>query len=105
MSLAENVPDLQADDWIAVDMGSTWYAGQFVQFDSELEELEVNFLHRSPSSEKWFVWPLLQTNGTEDKSWIDEKQVFYRLTEPKEGRRETLVFDEYQDVENAFQPL
>ena len=50
LALTENVPDLQADDWIAVDIGSTWYPGQFVQFDQELEELEVNFLHTSPST-------------------------------------------------------
>ena len=105
LSLTEKVPDLQADDWIAVDIGSTWSPGQFVQFDQELEELEVNFLHRSPSNEKWFVWPSLQTNGKEDKGWIEEKRVFYRLNEPVEGRREVLMFNEYEDVEKAFLEL
>ena len=89
----------------AVDIGSTWSPGQFVQFDQELEELEVNFLHRSPSNEKWFVWPSLQTNGKEDKGWIEEKRVFYRLNEPVEGRREVLMFNEYEDVEKAFLEL
>ena len=102
LTQAENTPDLQPDDWIAVDMGATWYAGQFIKFDKEMEELEVNFLARSTSNEKWFVWPVLEPNGIEDKSWIDEKQVFYRLSEPKVGRRETLLFDEYNDVEKAF---
>ena len=104
LALAENVPDLQPDDWIAVKMGATWYPGQFIQFDSVLEELEVNFLQRSSSNERWFVWPSLNTLH-EDKSWVEEKHVFYRLTEPKKSRRKTLVFDEYNEVEKAFKEL
>ena len=97
-----SVPDLLPDDWIAVDVGSTWYPGQFVQFDAESEELQVNFLNRSPSNPKWFVWPVFEVKGEEDKGWVSEQSVFYRLSGPKEGRRETLLFDEYDDVENVF---
>jgi len=109
--LVENAPDLLKDDWIAVHMGATWYPGQFVQFDSVSEELEVNFLHRSSSNEKWFVWPSLQARDEEDKEdkedkgWVEEKNVFYRLGEPKEGRRQTLIFNEYDEVEKAFKDM
>ena len=96
---------LQPDDWIAVDMGSTWYPGQFVEFDSEQEELQVNFLQRSLSNPKWFVWPLLQVNGEEDKAWVTEISVFYRLNIPTEGRRETLIFENYDEVDKAFNEI
>ena len=97
-----SVPDLLPDDWIAVDVGSTWFPGQFVEFDAESEELQVNFLNRSPSNPKWFVWPLFEAKGEEDKGWVSEQSVFYRLSGPKEGRRETLLFDEYDNVEKVF---
>ena len=102
MAFADTTPDLVPDDWIAVDVGSTWFPGQFVQFDSETEELQVNFLHRSASNQRWFVWPLFQVNGVEDKSWVSEECVFYRLNGPREGRRETLVFNEQADIEKSF---
>ena len=35
LAFADTTPDLLPDDWIAVDVGSTWFPGQFVQFDSE----------------------------------------------------------------------
>ena len=103
--LVEKAPDLQPDDWIAVDMGSTWYPGQFIQFDAMSEELEVTFMHRSPSNERWFVWPSLEHGGEEDKGWVEERYVFYRLSGPKEGRRQTLLFDEYDQVDIAFRDL
>jgi hypothetical protein len=105
MALTDVIPDLSADDWIAVDMGATWYPGQFINYDIELEELQVNFLHRSSSNCKWFVWPLLQLNGVEDKSVVPERSVFYRLNTPKEGRRETLIFEEYDEVERVFKEI
>ena len=97
-----SVPDLLPDDWIAVDVGSTWFPGQFVEFDAESEELQVNFLNRSPSNPKWFVWPLFEAKGEEDKGWVSEQSVFYRLSGPKEGRRETLLFEEYDDFGKVF---
>ena len=102
LSVIENTPDLQTDDWIAVDMGSSWLPGQFIKFDMEQEELHVNFLHRSTSNKKWFVWPQLQLNGSEDKSWVTELSVFYRLDAPKEGRRDTLIFDQHDEVDKVF---
>ena len=63
----------------------------------------MNFLCQSASNPRWFVWPLFQVNGKEDKSWVSEECVFYRLNGPREGRRETLVFDEQADVKKAFQ--
>ena len=98
----EKAPDLQPDDWIAVDMGSTWYPGQFIQFDAMSEELEVTFMHRSPSNERWFVWPSLEHGGEEDQGWVEERYVLYQLSGPKEGRRQTLLFDEYDQVDKAF---
>jgi hypothetical protein len=68
-------------------------------------------MHRSSSNEKWFVWPALQARNEEDeedktdKGWVEEKCVFYRLNAPKEGRRQTLVFDEYNEVEEAYKDL
>ena len=102
LAFTDTTPDLLPDDWIAVDVGSTWFPGQFMQFDAETEELQVNFLHRSESNPRWFVWPLFQINGVEDKSWVSEECVFYRLNGPREGRRETLVFDEQADIEKSF---
>ena len=105
LSLTENFPDLHKDDWIAVALGDAWFPGQFCQFDSIQEELEINFMHRSSSNDTWFVWPALQPNGVEDKSWVKEELVFYRLDTPKEGRRETLFFAEHNDVEVAFKDM
>ena len=105
LSLTENFPDLHKDDWIAVALGDAWFPGQFCQFDSILEELEINFMHRSSSNDMWFVWPALQPNGVEDKSWVKEELVFYRLDTPKEGRRETLFFAEHNNVEVAFKDM
>ena len=103
LSKLECLPDLQKDEWIAVDMGSVWYPAQFESYDAEQEELYVNFLHRSPSNTRWFVWPQLEIDGEEDKSWISEDRVFYRLAKPKEGRRQTLLFDDVEDVEKKFE--
>ena len=57
--------DLQPGDWIAINMVSAWHPAQFIAYDGEQEELQVNFLHRSTSNPKWFIWP--QVNGQEDK--------------------------------------
>lgn len=86
-------------------MGSTWYPGQFIQFDTEQEELNVNFLHRSSSNPKWFIWPQLQVQGTEDVAWVSEETVFYRLPAPKEGRIETLIFTNIDEVEKLFSDM
>jgi len=42
--------DIQKDKWIAVGYPRGWYPGQFVQFDSEEEEIQVHFLQRSSSN-------------------------------------------------------
>ena len=84
-------------------MGSVWYPAQFETYDMEQEELYVNFLHCSPSNSRWFVWPELEIDGEEDKSWISEDRVFYRLAEPKEGRCQTPMFDNIGDVEMKFE--
>ena len=39
ISKLESVPNLQKDEWIAVDMGSIWYPAQFETYDMEQEEL------------------------------------------------------------------
>ena len=84
-------------------MGSVWYPAQFERYDAEQEELYVNFLHCSPSNTGWFVWPQLEIDGEEDKSWISEDKVFYCLDEPKQKRRQTLLFDDVEDVEKKFE--
>ena len=102
---AESTPDLIKDDWIAVDMGSTWRPGQFVEFDPQQEEIVVNLLQRSPSNPKWFVWPLFQENGEEQKVSFPEDAIFFVLGQPFIGRRQTLHFDDYEDVDRVFRDI
>jgi hypothetical protein len=83
-------------------MGACWYPAQFEEYDPENEEIKANFLHRSSTDPKWFVWPTLNVNGNEDNAWITEDKVFYRLSPPKEGRRQVLLFDEIEEVEQLF---
>ena len=71
------VPELEKDQWIAVDMGGLWYPGQFEQYDKEEESLKVHFLHPSQSSSEKFVWPDLGVFGKQDCSWIKEGLVFF----------------------------
>ena len=84
-------------------MGSVWYSAQFESYDTEQVELYVNFLHRSPSNSRWFVWPKLEIDGQEDKYWIAEDNAFYQLAEPKQGRPQTILFDDIEDVETKFE--
>ena len=100
-----DVPDLKKDEWIAVNMGSCWYPAQFDKYDTDTEEIKANFLHRSSTNPQWFVWPTLNVSGDEDIGWITEDRVFYRLSPPKEGRREVLLFDEVEDVERLFKEM
>ena len=69
-----STPDINVDDWIAVAFSRDWYPGQFVSYDDETGEVCVNFLHRSATNSKWFIWPAL--SGQEDKSWINEGNNF-----------------------------
>lgn len=62
---------IQKDEWIAVGYPRGWYPGQFVQFDSEEEEIQVHFLKRSASNPNWFVWPEL-SGSCPDLTWISE---------------------------------
>ena len=101
----KNVPDIQKDEWIAVNMGSIWYPAQFEMYDAEQEEIQAFFLHRSSSNLKWFIFPQFQINGKEDKSWVSEDKVFYRLSVPKEGKRQTLLFDEVARLFNEIKKL
>ena len=39
ISQIEKVPNLQKDEWVAVNMGSVWYPAQFEKYDSDQEEL------------------------------------------------------------------
>ena len=84
-------------------MGSVWYSAQFESYDTEQVELYVNFLHRSPSNSRWFVWPKLEIDGQEDKYWIAEDNAFYQLAKPKQGRPQTILFDDIEDVETKFE--
>ena len=51
--------DIKKDEWIAVGYPRGWYPSQFMQFDPEEGEIQVDFLQRSASNPKWFVWPEL----------------------------------------------
>ena len=55
-----------------MDMGGTWYPRQFLQYCKEEELIKATFLHYSSSCSNAFVWPQMQINGKEDKSWIAE---------------------------------
>ena len=96
---AESTPDLVKDDWIAVDMGSTWHPGQFVEFDPQQEEMVVNLLQRSPSNPKWFVWPLFQVNGEEHKVSVPEVAIFFVLGQPSIGRRHYILITMRMSIE------
>ena len=98
----EGIPDLIPDDWIAVDMGSSWLPGQFIKYDPQQEEAEVNLLQRSPSNPKWFVWPIFEVKGEEHRVSLPEDAIFFVLDQPSVGRRETLLFSNYEEVEAAF---
>ena len=78
-------------------------SAQFLSYDPEQEELQANFLHRTSSNTKWFVWPQFELNGKEDRAWVPEEAIFYRLSAPTEGRRMTLQFENIEDVEKQFQ--
>ena len=73
-------PDLQMDNRIAVGFPCDWYPGQFVSYDEETEEVCVNFLERSATNSRWFVWPALSGKMEEDKAWINEGLSFIKLT-------------------------
>ena len=63
--------ELYEHEWIAVAYPRTWYPGQFIRKDDETGEVYVHFLTRSNTNKLWFVWPELQNDGKEDKSWVD----------------------------------
>ena len=66
-------------------MVSTWYPAQFITYDGEFSA-QVNF------KSKMVYLAQFQINGQENKWWVAEEAVFYRLPSPKEGRT-TLMFD------------
>lgn len=77
--LVNSVPNLEIDDWVAVAFPRGWYPGQFVRYDDELKEVFVNFLERTSSNSKNFIWPALNSKE-EDKSWVDEGiEVFHNF--------------------------
>ena len=47
ISVAVSGVDIEKDEWIANWYQRGWCSGQFVQFDSEEEEILVHFLHQS----------------------------------------------------------
>ena len=69
--LVNNVLNLEVDDWVAVAFPRGWYPGQFIRYDDESKEVFVNFLERTSSNSKSFIWPALNSKE-EDKSWVDE---------------------------------
>ena len=97
-----DVPDLQPDEWVAVIIGSQWYPAQFETYDKESEQIKVNVLHRSSTDPKWFIWPQLDLNGAEHVEWVVEDDILFRLKSPKEGRRQVLLFEEVDEVEELF---
>ena len=66
------VPDLQKDQWVAVDMGGAWYPGQFEEQDKEEKLLKINFLQPSQSSSEKFTWPGFSLLAQKDCSWVKE---------------------------------
>ena len=69
-------PDLQKDEWVAVAYETNWFPGQFIQADKETKEVEIHFLHRSATCKSWFIWPELSSNGNEDKTWVEDYNIF-----------------------------
>ena len=72
-------PNLQIDEWIAVGFPRDWYPGQFVSYHEETKEVCINFLERSATNSRWFVWPAL-SGKMEDKTWINEELSFIKVT-------------------------
>ena len=97
-----DVPDLKSDEWVAVIIGSQWYPAQFETYDKESELIKVNVLHRSSTNPKWFIWPQLNLNGFEHVEWVAEDDILFCLKSPKEGRRQVLLFEEVDEVEELF---
>jgi len=69
--MINNAPNLETDDWVAVAFPRAWYPGQFIRYDEESREVFVNFLERTSSNSKTFIWPALNSKE-DDKSWVEE---------------------------------
>ena len=41
-------------------------------------------------------------NGAEHMEWVVEDDILFRLKSPKEGRRQVLLFEEVDEVEESF---
>lgn len=68
ISVAVSVVNVVKDEQIPVAYEGDWFPGQYVKFEEEQEEMQINFVHRSSSKRYWSVWPEL-SNDVPDISW------------------------------------